>query len=54
MNKLLAIATSKQPSLIIRHSTLVKLAVRTGEQGFGCLSPVCGGCLFRIVTYAIP
>ena len=41
--------TSKALKLVVQCGPGFKLALRTGEEGLGCLSPVCGECPFRIV-----
>jgi hypothetical protein len=35
--------------LVVQCGRRFKLDLRTGEEGFGRLSPVCGGCHFQIV-----
>lgn len=35
--------------LLVQCGPGLKLALRAGEEGFGCLSPVCGDCPFHIV-----
>ena len=37
------------PLLVVYCGPGFKLALTTGEKIFGCLSPVCGDCSFRIV-----
>ncbi len=39
------------PLLVVDCGPGFKLALTTGEKGFGYLPPVCGQCPFRIVKY---
>jgi len=41
------------PLLVVQCGPGFKLALTTDEEGFGCLSPVCGCCPFRFVKYTL-
>ena len=42
-------STSLSRVVVVQCGPGFKLALATGEEGFGCLSPVCGDCQFHIV-----
>jgi len=39
--------------MVVQCGRRFKLNLRTGEEGFGCLSSICGDCPFQIVKTSL-